>query len=729
MRIGGTFFLFAQSCPAASAINDSCFRFSMRTFNKESHCIAETGKCTSLYWDSVDQERIVYMDEEPKESNVRQVSCAEVRFTPFHGSRKRKASRSPDKGLRNEYSLSYDATGRAEEKLRAGLSNILDTLRLKLIPNLTGWPMRPFSRRDELAAAEIKRDGEIIKSIVSLEQERVGFATECVNEFLTDQSWLKWQSHLEDWLMDLTFTGFHQVELLRLVVPYVNLHMYLLRTFSIKDRTLQLIKELLSDFSSSSGAPKDSGGFKTLVKNLVDRLRMVSGYMTDRLRYVSLEASESGPDNILLIEFEEMLASLMNREGHDDERRLKTVMESVCPRLVAFTAYVSWAWRSISRRAHRLIASAVALCRSSTSIDSRRRAILYLPVLFSHPTYFEKRQIRISSHRQKLYEESLILLRDPKQKFDVDIVVRFTESDAQGDEGPRAHWLSVVFDGLFSPDNDIFEYSDDTKRFLRPVKRPRHSDLFAVGRVIGLGIKYGLSIGARLAPCGLLTLQLAPINLNLDLEKCVKLEDHEFVDTLNRIEQLLTSTDSFAAREVLASIPGAEHVEETSFQAYKRDQLYQKGIASVRSSYLIIKQGIRSVIPVGALELFSSAELELMINGTPNLSAQTLNSGIDLAETSAITPVFKWIKDIIREENDEFRFAFHRFVTGVAQPPVKMPTDWIKIEIDTESDTRSLPRAQTCFRRLISPNYASKSILKQKLILAVFEGNESLELA
>jgi hypothetical protein len=108
-----------------------------------------------------------------------------------------------------------------------------------------------------------------------------------------------------------------------------------------------------------------------------------------------------------------------------------------------------------------------------------------------------------------------------------------------------------------------------------------------------------------------------------------------------------------------------------------------------------------------------------------SISGEQLLRGIAFSRDSTTAG---WLKEIIRDATDEFRSAFNRFVTAAAQLPVKIDEPWILIEIDSTMRPNQLPLAQTCFRRLHTPEYPSKAILAQKLQTAVYEGSGSLEL-
>jgi hypothetical protein len=421
---------------------------------------------------------------------------------------------------------------------------------------------------------------------------------------------------------------------------------------------------------------------------------------------------------------------MMMSVGGKEKKQFDEIREILCPFLVEFTAYVSWVWLPLVRKANRLIASLSGmLCMQVTSLEDRRRMIRFLPAGMMKTG---SQLLSLPSDPKEMITESLIYLRHVHVRFDTDIIVQFRDTLAAGHTGPRAHWLSVLFEHIFTPGNGFFEYADPiSMQHIKPIALSEYKnfDMLAVGRVIGLAIKYGLTIGARITPCGLAMLRLP--RESFYLENCVKEEDPIFVSSLHQVAEAFDWENQEEAQEYLSTFtegPEESVLTRETFASYKRQKLYNKGISPIRMSYLFIKKGIRSVLPAGALELFTETEFDIMINGHKTLSSKTLIAGIRIVRQPQGSRIYDWLKEIAEEETDEFRFAFNQFVTAVKQPPVRNTSPWIKLEIDPKLDIHSLPRAQTCYQLLRIPDYPSKDMLKSKLSTAVLEGNASLEL-
>jgi hypothetical protein len=214
-----------------------------------------------------------------------------------------------------------------------------------------------------------------------------------------------------------------------------------------------------------------------------------------------------------------------------------------------------------------------------------------------------------------------------------------------------------------------------------------------------------------------------------DLEECVTKQDSAFVRSLNKIPDFFSWENQDAAGVILSDLMSdSVPLSPATFPAYKQKQLYEKGIRSIKEAIFAIKAGLDEVLPNGALELFTGEEFEKMVNGVTHLSAETLWAGIDVRRLPEGSRISEWLKDIIQDQSEEFRFAFNRFVTGVPQPPATRDVPWIFVDVESSLSTSSLPVAHTCFRNLQLPEYPDRGTMEQKLLLAIFDGNGSLEL-
>ena len=97
-----------------------------------------------------------------------------------------------------------------------------------------------------------------------------------------------------------------------------------------------------------------------------------------------------------------------------------------------------------------------------------------------------------------------------------------------------------------------------------------------------------------------------------------------------------------------------------------------------------------------------------------------------------------WLFEILRDfdENMKARFLFYTLGTVLQSycfsfiidnlGCFRVPIGGFKsfpLKINTSNDIKSLPLAHTCFNQIDIPDYPTKEILKEKLIIAITEGS------
>jgi E3 ubiquitin-protein ligase EDD1 len=138
-----------------------------------------------------------------------------------------------------------------------------------------------------------------------------------------------------------------------------------------------------------------------------------------------------------------------------------------------------------------------------------------------------------------------------------------------------------------------------------------------------------------------------------------------------------------------------------------------------------IRLGIFDVLPQNTLEGLTSEDLRLLLNGTGEIRVQTLISYTSFNDESGEPPErllrFKrWLWSIVEKMTTQERQDLVYFWTGSPALPASeegfqpMPTVTIR-----PADDVHLPTANTCISRLYVPLYSSRTILRNKLLLAI----------
>eukprot|EP00760_Papus_ankaliazontas_P020751 PhM_4_TR18497/c0_g1_i1/m.72407/K10590/TRIP12; E3 ubiquitin-protein ligase TRIP12 len=185
-------------------------------------------------------------------------------------------------------------------------------------------------------------------------------------------------------------------------------------------------------------------------------------------------------------------------------------------------------------------------------------------------------------------------------------------------------------------------------------------------------------------------------------------------------------------------IPGGGNVAVTVdnlhhfIQCVRRYRLKE----GIQRQMTTIASGIDDVMPMSTLTLFTPKELELLLSGS-SVDSKVWNTEAnfigDLSCAHGYTVNSRAIRDltqlVIHMSAVEQR-AFLRFVTGCPRVPrcgLKMKITIVRKDVP-DAD-RCLPTVNTCFHYLKLPEYSTMSILKDKLGLAVLEGQTGFEMS
>ena len=612
----------------------------------------------------------------------------------------------------------YDIGRSREENFAAGIENALATIHSDITPLLNEIPLLALGDRAGAAAVSVRADLEFIEN---LEPHDNGVNSEM--DWEKDSRWMKFEQLLRNWLLESAAVRYDEGPFLTKLSVFVRLHVHMRKALPEQRMERSFFRFPYVEDVTRFGVGDDPSLFSKIgrgvslrealrvVDVLAPRAEIVMSYLRGGFRSVP---REDAGDEELLGRLESIVSGVL-LSSQESQKRLG-VTRILCPHLLPLSAFISWYWKRISpnyRRKNSLILSFVKIC--SPPLPTSRGIFSFfsrgMPFGESPTDYY----VLVPNQRSLLVEESRDLFESDHLGSRDDLVVRLSETKDIG-HGPLKQWLNVMLEEYIKPGNGLFEYSDGRRQFLKPVQGSSFSQsaMAAAGKLIGLGIRYGLTIGARLAPCVVYALR-SPREIIADLEGCVKSEDPDYVENLNKLDQL-------SAETLLADFD----LTPETLPEFKKKQLYEKGIGSVKEAIHSMKKGIDKVLQRGSLEIFTQDAFELMVNGIPHLSAETLLAGITFGYLPAGSQAWDWLRHIIETQDEQFRFALNRFVTGVRQPPLNRNEPWIRAHVIPRSNPSSLPRATTNYNILDIPEYPDLQTFTRKLVQAVSESNEIL---
>jgi hypothetical protein len=171
--------------------------------------------------------------------------------------------------------------------------------------------------------------------------------------------------------------------------------------------------------------------------------------------------------------------------------------------------------------------------------------------------------------------------------------------------------------------------------------------------------------------------------------------------------------------------PGGCEIPVTSDNKEEYVMLYVKWLLvdSVQTQYKEFERGFMQVMESSCLDLLRPEELELLVEGTPELDFEALEGSTQYEggydkNCPVIKNIWKWVKSA----PEETQLKFLKFSTGSSKAPIgglgEMP---FKIQ-RAGPDSIQLPTSHTCFNTLLIPDYGDDyDKLAQRLGRSVLE--------
>ncbi len=145
------------------------------------------------------------------------------------------------------------------------------------------------------------------------------------------------------------------------------------------------------------------------------------------------------------------------------------------------------------------------------------------------------------------------------------------------------------------------------------------------------------------------------------------------------------------------------------------------------------REGFERVLSGSLLMRFAPRDVEALVCGVPSLDMDAWRAGARYEGYEGdAAPLISWFWSIVVEDfTDEQRGSLLFFVTGTRRAPVvglsKVPLTIMKNGRHEERSSREacdvvdarLPTAHTCFNYLMLPEYSSRLVLRERLLLAI----------
>ncbi|XP_054051108.1 E3 ubiquitin-protein ligase HACE1 isoform X9 [Rissa tridactyla] len=386
-------------------------------------------------------------------------------------------------------------------------------------------------------------------------------------------------------------------------------------------------------------------------------------------------------------------------------------------------------------------------------------------------------------HRDSIFRSSCeVVSKANCAKLKQGIAVRFHGEEGMG-QGVVREWFDILSSEIVNPDYALFTQSADGTTFQpnsNSSVNPDHLNYFRfAGQILGLALNhrqlvniyftrsfYKHILGALRAYqekatqyfMGFKFCPGIPVNYqdvaSIDPEYAKNLQwilDNDISD-LGLELTFSVETDVFGAMEEVPLKPGGASILVTQENKAEYVQLVTelRMTRAIQPQINAFLQGFHMFIPPSLIQLFDEYELELLLSGMPEIDVSDwlknteYTSGYERGDQ-----VIQWFWDVVEELTQEERVLLLQFVTGSSFYFVDMGALFLISRVPhggfahimggsglqnftiaaVPYTANLLPTSSTCINMLKLPEYPSKEILKDRLLVALHCGSYGYTMA
>lgn len=257
-----------------------------------------------------------------------------------------------------------------------------------------------------------------------------------------------------------------------------------------------------------------------------------------------------------------------------------------------------------------------------------------------------------------------------------------------------------------------------------------------LGKIVGKCLYDHILVDLTFANFFLKTLLIGVDHLTIDdlrsfdptlydnLIKLLKLSDEELI----ALDLTFETMNMFYPDRVVELIPHGSEItvnKQNVLQYVWRLSQYKLRSISKPASYRFL-EGLSSIIPQHWFGMFNTVDFQMLISGGHKpIDINDLKTNTEYGGFENDDQTIKYFWEVLEEFSDEEKREFLKFVTSVPQAPLKgfsalEPKFGIRNGGGYELDR--LPTASTCVNLLKLPDYADKTVLREKLLYAITSG-------
>ncbi|XP_022376005.1 E3 ubiquitin-protein ligase HACE1 isoform X4 [Enhydra lutris kenyoni] len=352
-------------------------------------------------------------------------------------------------------------------------------------------------------------------------------------------------------------------------------------------------------------------------------------------------------------------------------------------------------------------------------------------------------------HRDSIFRSSCeVVSKANCAKLKQGIAVRFHGEEGMG-QGVVREWFDILSNEIVNPDYALFTQSADGTTFQpnsNSYVNPDHLNYFRfAGQILGLALNHRQLVNIYFTRSFYKHILGIPVNYqdvaSIDPEYAKNLQwilDNDISD-LGLELTFSVETDVFGAMEEVPLKPGGGSILVTQNNKAEYVQLVTelRMTRAIQPQINAFLQGFHMFIPPSLIQLFDEYELELLLSGMPEIDVSDwirnteYTSGYERED-----PVIQWFWEVVEDITPEERVLLLQFVTGSSRVPhggfanIMGGSGLQNFTIAAVPYTPNLlPTSSTCINMLKLPEYPSKEILKDRLLVALHCGSYGYTMA
>ncbi|XP_067402626.1 E3 ubiquitin-protein ligase HACE1 isoform X2 [Emydura macquarii macquarii] len=352
-------------------------------------------------------------------------------------------------------------------------------------------------------------------------------------------------------------------------------------------------------------------------------------------------------------------------------------------------------------------------------------------------------------HRDSIFRSSCeVVSKANCAKLKQGIAVRFHGEEGMG-QGVVREWFDILSNEIVNPDYALFTQSADGTTFQpnsNSSVNPDHLNYFRfAGQILGLALNHRQLVNIYFTRSFYKHILGIPVNYqdvaSIDPEYAKNLQwilDNDISD-LGLELTFSVETDVFGAMEEVPLKPGGASILVTQDNKAEYVQLVTelRMTRAIQPQINAFLQGFHMFIPPSLIQLFDEYELELLLSGMPEIDVSDWRKNTEYTSGyEREDPVIQWFWDVVEELTQEERVLLLQFVTGSSRVPhggfanIMGGSGLQNFTIAAVPYTPNLlPTSSTCINMLKLPEYPSKEILKNRLLVALHCGSYGYTMA